>query len=194
MKYLIAGLGNIGKEYSTTRHNAGFLILDNFIDFHKTSFKDKRFGFISELNVFNHEIFCLKPTTYMNNSGIAINYWLRKKAIAPENLFVITDDVSLPFGIIKIKPMGGTAGHNGLKSINDVLGHNKYPRLRFGIGNNYNHGGQTDYVLGKWTHNEQKELDKMILLSINLINVFLENGIEYAMNQGNTKTCNDNDS
>ena len=150
MKYLITGLGNIGDKYKETRHNIGFEILDAFAEASNISFDDKRYGAVSTYKFKGRTFILLKPSTYVNLSGKAVDYWLKKEKIPLDRLLVLVDDVSLQFGSVRIKPKGGAGGHNGLTNINQVLGTQEYARLRFGIGNDYYPGEQVQYVLGKW--------------------------------------------
>ncbi len=182
MKYLIAGLGNIGAEYKNTRHNIGFQILDAFAEASNISFNDKRYGFVAEYKFKSGSFVFLKPTTYMNLSGRAVNYWLQKEKIPLENLLVLVDDVALPFGTLRVRAKGSPGGHNGLRNISDVLGSNEYARLRFGIGDNFHQGFQVDYVLSEWTNVEQKELPQKIDSCIEIIKSFGTIGVERTMN------------
>ncbi|MBN1821964.1 MAG: aminoacyl-tRNA hydrolase [Prolixibacteraceae bacterium] len=187
MKYLIAGLGNIGKEYENTRHNIGFRILDALADASNISFSDRRYGFIGEYKFKSRIFILLRPTTYMNLSGRAVNYWLQKEKIPVENLLVLVDDIALPFGTIRVRAKGSDGGHNGLKSITQNLGRNDYARLRFGIGDNFHPGFQVDYVLSDWDKEEEKELPPLIDNCIEIIQSFGTIGIERTMNTYNTK-------
>ncbi len=187
MKYLIAGLGNIGPEYKNTRHNIGFQILDALAGASNISFSDKRYGFIAEYKYKARTFILLKPTTYMNLSGRAVAYWLQKEDIELSNLLVLVDDLALPFGTIRLRAKGGAGGHNGLENINQVLGRNDYARLRFGIGDNFHKGFQVDYVLGEWSREEQKELPAKIDNCIEIINSFGTIGTERTMNFFNKK-------
>ena len=187
MKYLIAGLGNIGPEYKNTRHNIGFQILDALAGASNISFSDKRYGFIAEYKYKARTFILLKPTTYMNLSGKAVAYWLQKEDIEITNLLVLVDDLALPFGTIRLRAKGGAGGHNGLENINQVLGRNDYARLRFGIGDNFHKGFQVDYVLGEWSREEQKELPAKIDNCIEIVNSFGTIGTERTMNFFNKK-------
>lgn len=187
MKYLIAGLGNIGAEYKNTRHNIGFQILDALAGASNISFSDKRYGFVAEYKFKAHTFILLKPTTYMNLSGRAVAYWLQKESIELSNLLVLVDDLALPFGTIRVRAKGGAGGHNGLENINQVLGRNDYARLRFGIGDNFHKGFQVDYVLGDWTKEEVKELPAKIDTCIEIIQSFGTIGTERTMNFFNKK-------
>ncbi len=182
MKYLIAGLGNIGPEYKNTRHNIGFQILDAFAEASNISFNDKRYGFVSEYKYKSRIFVLLKPTTYMNLSGRAVNYWLQKEKIPVEKLLVLVDDIALPFGIIRMRAKGGPGGHNGLANIQNVLGRNDYARLRFGIGDEFHTGFQVDYVLSEWTKEEQRQLPEKIDHCIEMIKSFGTIGVERTMN------------
>ncbi|HPE76600.1 MAG TPA: aminoacyl-tRNA hydrolase [Draconibacterium sp.] len=187
MKYLIAGLGNIGAEYKNTRHNIGFQILDALAGASNISFNDKRYGFVAEYKFKARTFILLKPTTYMNLSGRAVAYWLQKENIELSNLLVLVDDLALPFGTIRVRAKGGAGGHNGLENINQVLGRNDYARLRFGIGDNFHKGFQVDYVLGEWDREEVKELPGKIDTCIEIINSFGTIGTERTMNFYNKK-------
>ena len=187
MKYLIAGLGNIGSEYSGTRHNIGFQVLDALAKASNLVFTDARRAFKTELKHKGRTLILIKPTTYMNLSGKAINYWLQKEKIPIENLLVIADDLALPFGTIRIRAKGSDAGHNGLKNINEILDTNAYSRLRFGIGNEYLKGQQIDYVLGEWDDEEKQKLPERIEKCTNAILSFPMIGIQRTMNQFNNK-------
>lgn len=187
MKYLIAGLGNIGAEYKNTRHNIGFQILDALSGASNISFDDKRYGFVAEYKFKARTFILLKPTTYMNLSGRAVAYWLQKESIELSNLLVLVDDLALPFGTIRLRAKGGAGGHNGLENINQVLGRNDYARLRFGIGDNFHKGFQVNYVLGDWTKDEEKELPAKIDTCIEIIQSFGTIGTERTMNFFNKK-------
>lgn len=187
MKYLIAGLGNIGAEYKNTRHNIGFQILDALSGASNISFDDKRYGFVAEYKFKARTFILLKPTTYMNLSGRAVAYWLQKESIELSNLLVLVDDLALPFGTIRLRAKGGAGGHNGLDNINQVLGRNDYARLRFGIGDNFHKGFQVNYVLGDWTKDEEKELPAKIDTCIEIIQSFGTIGTERTMNFFNKK-------
>ena len=150
MKFLVVGLGNPGEEYSGTRHNIGFSILDNFALCFNVSFKTCRYGEITELKYKGRKLYLLKPSTFMNLSGKAVNYWINELKLKLENILIINDDISIPFGVLRMRKKGSDGGHNGLKDINNVLQTQQYPRLRFGIGNNYSIGKQSEFVLGKF--------------------------------------------
>lgn len=186
-KYLIAGLGNIGAEYAETRHNIGFKILDALAGASNISFKTDRYADVANLKVKNKELVLIKPSTYMNLSGKAINYWLQHEKIPLQNLLVVVDEIALPFGTIRLKGKGSDGGHNGLKSINQILGRQDYPRLRFGIGNDYPKGGQVNHVLGEWEAQELADLKPRIELSCKAIETFALAGLNTAMNEYNKK-------
>jgi PTH1 family peptidyl-tRNA hydrolase len=172
MKYLIVGLGNIGEEYIDTRHNIGFSILDAFADESGVSFSDRRYGFISETKHKGRTFVLLKPSTYMNLSGNAVSYWLKKEKIPVENLLVIVDDIALPLGSIRMKPKGSDGGHNGLSHINTILSTSEYARIRVGIGDGFRKGSQVNYVLGKWSPEEKKFIDERIRIVTGMIRSF----------------------
>ncbi len=185
MKYLIAGLGNIGAEYELTRHNIGFLILDRLAEQHKIDFSTEKLASVAEFKSKGRTFHLIKPTTYMNLSGKAVNYWLQELKIQPENLLVITDDIALPFGKLRMRQKGSNAGHNGLKSIEAVLGGNAYPRLKCGIGDNFHKGQQVDYVLSRFSHEEFGHLPEMLDKACEMVIAFGTVGIERTMNQFN---------
>ncbi len=187
MKYLIAGLGNIGPEYTSTRHNIGFTILDTFSKVSNISFEDTRYAFRSVYIYKGRSFILIKPSTYVNLSGRAVNYWLKKEKIHVENLLIIVDDISLPFGVLRLRPRGGNAGHNGLTHISMILGTQNYPRLRFGIGSDFPTGTQVNYVLGTWTEDEQQQLPERITTACEIIKSFGTAGIEHTMNHYNNK-------
>lgn len=187
MKYLIVGLGNIGAEYAATRHNIGFRVLDAFAEASNTSFKTERYGDVASLRLKNKQLILLKPSTYMNLSGNAVRYWKEKEKIDLENILVIVDDIALPFGAIRIKPSGSDAGHNGLKNIAELLGTQAYPRLRFGIGNNFPKGCQINYVLGAFTLDERQQLPARIDVAVQAIETFVLQGLQKAMCDFNNK-------
>jgi peptidyl-tRNA hydrolase, PTH1 family len=187
MKYLVTGLGNIGLEYAHTRHNIGFDILDALAGASNISFKDQRYGFYAELK-HRGRIFCLlKPSTYVNLSGNAVRYYLQKLKLPEDRLLVVTDDIALPFGTIRLRAKGGDAGHNGLAHINTILGTSNYARLRFGIGNEFGRGQQVDHVLGKWEEEEEKLLAERFVVAGEAILTFGTLGIQRAMNLYNNK-------
>lgn len=186
-KYLIVALGNIGAEYENTRHNIGFKIADEIAKEQDVSFEMKRLAFLVEFRLKNKFIYLIKPTTYMNLSGKALQYWMQEINIPIENILVLVDDKDLDFGKIRLKPKGSSGGHNGLKNIEAVLGHQNYNRLRFGIGNNFSRGKQIDYVLGNWTIKEQETLPSYINDAILALKDFVHLGIVKAMDANNGK-------
>ncbi len=187
MKYLITGLGNIGEQYAQTRHNIGFDILDALAGAYNGSFTDRKYGRISELKWKGRIFLLLKPSTFVNLSGKAVNFYLAKHKIAIENLLVVTDDISLPFGTIRIRPSGGDAGHNGLISIIETLGTQKFARLRFGIGSDFPRGYQVQHVLGTWSEEEKASIPELLLKSGNAILSFGTIGMERTMTLFNNK-------
>lgn len=184
-KYLIVGLGNIGAEYAHTRHNIGFDVVDAFIQKHGGTFKTDRLAEIAEVRWKGKIFVCIKPTTYMNLSGKAFKYWMDKEKLSPENTLTIVDDLALPLSKLRLRPSGSDAGHNGLKDIQLVLASDKYPKLRFGIGNNYPKGKQVDFVLGKWAAEEMAVINKKITASVEIIEQIATLGLEKTMNLAN---------
>lgn len=187
MKYLIVGLGNIGEEYRDTRHNIGFKILDAFAEASNISFATERYGDVARMRVKNKQLVLLKPSTYMNLSGNAVRYWKEKEGIDLNHILVLVDDLALPFGAIRIKGQGSDAGHNGLKNIAEMLGTNAYPRLRFGIGNDFPRGCQVDYVLGSFSLEERQKMPERLGVAIDAIKSFCLAGIQITMNAYNNK-------
>lgn len=187
MKYLVVGLGNIGPEYAHTRHNIGFDILDALAGVSNISFTDKRYGFVCEMKYRARSYWLLKPSTYVNLSGNAVRYWLRKLKLPVENLLVVVDDIALPFGTLRLRAKGGDAGHNGLAHINAMLGTSGYARLRFGIGNDFYSGQQVDYVLGGWTAEQEPLLPERMEMAGEIIRSFGVIGLERTMNLYNNK-------
>ncbi|MBP6260446.1 MAG: aminoacyl-tRNA hydrolase [Paludibacter sp.] len=187
MKYLIVGLGNIGNEYHNTRHNIGFTILDAFAKASNVFFSENRYGATCEVKLKGRTLILLKPSTFMNLSGNALRYWMQKEKIEIENVLVIVDDIALPFGTLRLKPQGSDAGHNGLKNIQEILGHNNYARLRFGIGNDFAKGRQVEYVLGKWTEEQTTALPERADRCIEIIQSFCLAGMQLTMTQFNGK-------
>lgn len=185
MKYLIAGLGNIGPEYELTRHNIGFLVLDRLADEKGAKFEMNKLATTAEVKHNGRTLHLIKPTTYMNLSGKAVNHYLQLHKIPKENLLVITDDISLPFGKIRLKPKGSAGGHNGLKSIEQLTGGQNYARLKFGIGDDFHKGHQVDYVLGNFSKQEMGELVPLMDKSIEAVYAFCTIGAARAMNQFN---------
>ena len=186
-KYLIVGLGNIGEKYCNTRHNIGFKILDYLADIEDISFETLKLGDVSTLKVKGRTLILLKPSTYMNLSGKSVKYWLEKEKIPLENLLVITDDLNLPFGTLRLKTKGSDGGHNGLKDIQDKLQTTKYNRFRFGISDAFSKGRQVDYVLGEWGDEENAKLNERLKTSVELIKSFALAGVNITMNQFNGK-------
>ena len=186
-KFLIIGLGNIGDDYEHTRHNIGFDVVDAFVNKNKSSFAVERLASVSETRIKGKTVFCIKPTTFMNLSGNAVRYWIEKEKISMENSLVILDDLALPLDKVRLRPSGSDGGHNGLKSITEVMQTDKYPRLRIGIGNNYPKGRQADFVLMKWFPEELKLVWKKIEYCSEVIESFSTIGIEKTMNVVNGK-------
>ena len=187
MKYLVVGLGNIGSEYAHTRHNIGFDVVNAFVLKHGGSFSNGRLAFVAEVKFKGKKMICICPTTYMNLSGSAVKYWIDKEKVPLENIIVILDDVALPINKLRLRPGGNDGGHNGLKSINEILGTKEYPRLRFGIGNNYPKGLQADFVLSKWRKEEEPLVKLKIDKSVEAIEIFAFAGLNTAMNEVNNK-------
>jgi peptidyl-tRNA hydrolase, PTH1 family len=181
MKYLIVGLGNIGEEYKDTRHNIGFTVLDAMAWASNTAFMDKRYGAVCQVKFKGRDLILLKPSTYMNLSGNAVDYWMKKENIPVENLLVIVDDIALPLGSIRMRHKGSDGGHNGLAHINTILGTNEYPRIRFGIGNEFRKGSQVNFVLGKWTQEERKLIDERVSIVVEMIKSFAFAGTDLTM-------------
>ena len=187
MNFLIVGLGNIGDEYAKTRHNIGFRVVDALAKAGNVTFEDKRYGFVSTLKVKNQTLVLLKPSTYMNLSGNAVRYWMNEKKIPLENVLIVVDDLSLPFGQLRMKPSGSEAGHNGLRHITQVLGTQNYARLRFGIGNDFPRGGQVDFVLGEFGDEDLAKMDERLETAGEMVKSFALSGIQFAMNHFNKK-------
>lgn len=186
-KYLIVGLGNIGEKYENTRHNIGFKILDYFCSKEEVSFTTDKLADRAEYKLKGRLFVFIKPSTYMNLSGKAVQYWLQKENIPLENLLVITDDLNLSFGTLRIKTKGSDGGHNGLKDIQEKLGTTNYNRFRFGISDCFSKGRQVDYVLGEWTDEEQEKLTERLSKSTEIIKSFVLSGINNTMNSFNGK-------
>ncbi len=186
--YLIVGLGNIGAEYAQTRHNIGFDVADAFVKHHDGGWHIDRLAEISQFKIKGRAITVIKPTTYMNLSGKAMKFWLDKEKIALEHSITIVDELALPLEKIRLRPSGSDAGHNGLKSIQDYTGTNEFPKLRFGIGNNFPKGRQVDFVLGKWKPDEQPLVVQKIDTCVSVITSFILEGIQPAMNKYNNLT------
>lgn len=187
MKYLIVGLGNIGREYEYTRHNIGFRVLDALAKASNIVFADRRYGFVTELKIKGRTLILLKPSTYMNLSGNAVRYWLNQEKIPIENLLVVVDDLALPFGALRLKGKGSNAGHNGLGNIQSVLNTQDYARLRFGIGSDFSRGRQVDYVLDNFSDEEEETLPAKLETCGEIIKSFCLAGIQNTMNQYNNK-------
>jgi PTH1 family peptidyl-tRNA hydrolase len=187
MKYLIAGLGNIGDEYANTRHNIGFVVLDALAKASNIHFRTDRLASVAELKYKGRTLVLIKPSTYMNLSGKAVNYWMQSEKISIENLIVITDDIALPFGTLRLKGKGGSGGHNGLKSIIEVLGSENYARLRFGVGSEFNKGSQVNYVLGEWSADEMKTLNARVEIAGEMVKSFATAGLGLTMTNFNNK-------
>ena len=185
MKYLIVGLGNIGSEYELTRHNIGFLVLDQLAEGHDTSFEHLKLANKSEFKYKGRTLHLIKPTTYMNNSGKAVNYWAKELKVVHENILVITDDIALPHGNLRMRLKGSSAGHNGLKDIEHYLGSNQYPRLKFGIGNDFHKGQQVDYVLSNFSKEQMNDLIHPINKACDMVLSFATIGAQRTMNQFN---------
>lgn len=185
MKYLIVGLGNIGPEYADTRHNIGFMVLDELAKQEGAKFHSMRLAYYTEVNHTGRTLHLIKPTTYMNLSGKALNHWMKELKIPVENVLVVVDDIALPLGTLRLKPKGSAAGHNGLKNIEATLGNSDYARLRFGVSDNYPKGRQVDYVLSGFDKDEQPELPALIDRSIEMIKNFAAIGTELTMTKFN---------
>ena len=186
-KFLIIGLGNIGAEYTNTRHNIGFKIVDFLAREESLNFQTVKLGSLAEYKLKGKTILLLKPNTYMNLSGKAVQYWMEKEKIVVENTLIITDDLNLSFGTIRIKPKGTDGGHNGLKSIQQTLNSSEYPRFRFGISDEFKKGKQVDYVLGEWDEIEKEKLTERLKMAIGAVKCFALSGLENAMTSFNGK-------
>ena len=184
-KYLIVGLGNSGADYVNTRHNIGFKVLEKFAQLNNTSFETKKLGDMASFKFKGRTFLLLKPNTYMNLCGKAVKYWLEKESIPHENLLVITDDLNLPFGTLRLKIKGSAGGHNGLKDVQDKLNTSQYNRLRFGISDEFTKGKQVDYVLGNWTDEESETLKERLEHCSEFIKSFVMAGVQNAMNTFN---------
>ena len=187
MKFLIVGLGNIGAKYESTRHNIGFKVLDFIAEQSSAFFIEEKYGNISSFKYKGKNIYLLKPNTFMNLSGLAVRYWLTKLKIDVKNLLVVTDDLNLEVGNLRMKKNGSDGGHNGLKDIQQTLSSNQYPRLRIGVGNNFPKGKQIDYVLGEWTKEEDLVLNQKMKIINEMVLSFCFAGIENTMNSFNNK-------
>lgn len=185
MKYLIAGLGNIGSDYEGTRHNIGFEIVNALAAEFKGEWQTKKLGAICEIRTKGRSLILLKPSTFMNLSGKSVRYWMQQHTLPTERILVVVDDISLPFGQLRLRSKGSDGGHNGLRDITESLGTNAYPRLRFGIGNDFGPGRQIDYVLGRFSKEEQGALSEKVSGACKAIQLFATLGIARAMNQVN---------
>ena len=186
-KFLIVGLGNIGAEYVNTRHNIGFKIVDYVASKAGVSFETAKFGALTEYTIKGRKLILLKPNTYMNLSGKSVQYWMQKENIDKENILVITDDLNLAFGTIRIKSKGTDGGHNGLKNIQLILNTSEYPRFRFGISDEFKKGQQVDYVLGEWSDIEKEKLPERFEIGKQIIESFALAGLNETMNSFNGK-------
>lgn len=186
-KFLIVGLGNVGAKYKNTRHNIGFLILDNLADNEEVIFETKKLGDLARFKYKGRTFILLKPNTYMNLSGKAVRYWMSIEKIPLENILVVADDINLDFGTLRLKVKGSAGGHNGLININEQLQTQNYSRLRFGVGSSFNKGGQIDYVLGEWDKDQEHKLTARIKKSIQAIKSFAMAGINNTMSEFNGK-------
>lgn len=187
MKYLIVGLGNIGNEYRNTRHNIGFKVLDALAEASNIVFTTQRYGDVASMRVKNKMLTLLKPSTYMNLSGDAVSYWMKKENIPLDHVLIVVDDLALPFGAIRLKGKGSDAGHNGLKDIAAKIGTQEYARLRFGIGNDFPRGMQVEYVLGTFTPDQQKLMPERIDMAIEAIKSYCLAGLSFTMTHYNNK-------
>ena len=185
MKFLIVGLGNPGEKYAETRHNIGFKVLDALVKEQEGNFTLQKHAEVAEVKFKGKTLVCIKPTTFMNLSGKAVNYWMQAEKIALENVLVITDDIALPFGKLRLKGKGSDGGHNGLKDIQFTLNTQEFSRLRFGVGNDFQKGRQAEYVLGNWNNDEQEHLQDKIKISIDIIKSFVSVGLPMTMTQFN---------
>lgn len=186
-KFLIVGLGNIGEKYANTRHNIGFKIVDEVAQAHNVSFETDKLGDVASFRFKGRTFILLKPSTFMNLSGKSVKYWMQKEKISTENTLIITDDLNIDFGTIRVKAKGSDGGHNGLKDIQEKLGTNKYPRFRFGVGSNFSKGRQVDYVLGDWSKDEESQLIERLPTSAKVVTSFGTAGLANTMNTFNGK-------
>ena len=187
MNYLIVGLGNIGVEYANTRHNIGFMVLDAWAQASNIVFESGRYGSTTTVSFKGRKFTLLKPSTYMNLSGKAVRYWMNELKIQPENLLVISDDLNIPFGTLRLRKNGSAGGHNGLTNINELIGTQEYPRIRVGIGNEFGRGQQIGYVLGEFSDEEKKEIPQICKRVIDGVKAWATVGADRAMNVVNTK-------
>lgn len=184
-RYLIACLGNIGPEYEGTRHNAGFMVADRLADDAGVSFRSGRYGDMATVRIKNCELLVLKPSTFMNLSGVAVRYWMNHEKLPLDRLLVVVDDLALPFGTLRLRKSGSDAGHNGLKNIAEQLGTQNYARLRFGVGNDFPKGGQIDFVLGKFPPEEREKMPEVLKRAAEAVSTFCLAGPDIAMNRFN---------
>lgn len=187
MKFLIVGLGNIGPDYEGTRHNIGFRVVDALCENIGATFADRRYGFVAKGRAKNAELVLLKPSTYMNLSGNAVRYWMQQEKVPVERILIVCDDLSLPFGKLRMRPNGSDGGHNGLKHIAQVLGTQQYARLKFGIGNDFPKGTQVDFVLGQFTDEDLAAMPERVSLAVEAVKSFCLAGIAPTMTQYNNK-------
>lgn len=187
MKYLVVGLGNPGVKYDNTRHNIGFKVVEEFAKLSEAKFSSDRHADVAYAKFKGRTIVLVKPTTYMNLSGKAVNYWMQAEKISIENVLVITDDIALPFGKLRMKGKGSDGGHNGLKDIQSTLNSQAYARLRFGVGSDFHKGQQADYVLGDWSAEEEKQLEERLKVAIEFIKGFATIGLAQTMSNWNNK-------
>ena len=187
MNYLVAGLGNIGAEYASTRHNSGFMVLDAWAQASNVSFSTERYGDMATVSFKGRKFFLLKPSTYMNLSGNAVRYWMGKLKLPMENLIVVCDDINLPFGMVRMRKSGSDGGHNGLKDIEMCLGSTQWARIRIGVGNKFSPGGQVDYVIGDFSEDERKAMPEICSKVIEGIRNYATIGPDRAMNILNTR-------
>ncbi|MCD4725236.1 MAG: aminoacyl-tRNA hydrolase [Bacteroidales bacterium] len=187
MKYLIVGLGNIGDEYANTRHNIGFIIADAMAQQAEAVFKPERYASITKIKYRGKILVIIKPSTYMNLSGKAVRYWMEKEKVPANKTLVITDDIALPPGSLRMRKKGGDGGHNGLENIILSLGTEIFPRLRIGVGGDFARGYQADYVLGKWTRQEEEMMIPKIGMAVEMIKSFVAHGIDKTMTDYNNK-------
>ena len=184
-KFLIVGLGNMGPDYVNTRHNIGFMIADKLVEDSGGTFSSCRYGDMAKIRVKNCELMVLKPSTFMNLSGVAVRYWMNKEKLPLNQLLILVDDIALPFGTIRIRETGSEGGHNGLKSISEHLGNRNYARLRFGVGNEFSKGKQVDYVLGEFNDEEKPLLEEKIKKAVEAVKAFCLSGASFAMTHFN---------
>ena len=187
MKYLIIGLGNSGEKYENTRHNIGFRVLDRMASLSNISFSAEKLADVAKTKFKGRQLILIKPSTFMNLSGKAVNFWMQKEKISPENILVISDDIALPFNTIRMRSKGSDGGHNGLRDIISVLESTSFPRIKYGIGSEFSKGKQSDYVLGEWTEEEEEDLEARIDIVIKMIQSFSSIGINRTMNDFNRR-------